>query len=101
MKTNWNLIKNTLNAIPDGDIVYEYQNYNIDIQFPLDEIDSQIIVSKYEAGLNEQLLSEIHDLLNESKEKLQKLFNKYPDETPAIGTEITVVQIVGITTIRN
>ncbi|MFC0276731.1 helix-turn-helix domain-containing protein [Enterococcus devriesei] len=102
VKTNQNLITNTYYSIPDCDEIDTYSNIDNEVQIPIDDSflkmisseipqkltdeihqlksdDTTLLISNYENAVSEELQKEINNILDEAREKISILKEKYPD----------------------
>lgn len=95
MKTNENLIFHVLNSIPDD--VYEYNHLDDKKDYLLSDIVKNsadklkkisVITYSYDKSIDENLINQIIDILDEAKQKILALNEKYPDSPSDIARRI-------------
>lgn len=95
MKTNENLIFHVLNSIPDD--VYEYNHLDDKKDYLLSDIVKNsadklkkisVITYSYDKSIDENLINQIIDILDEAKQKILALNEKYPDRPSDIARRI-------------
>lgn len=94
-KTNENLIYHVLNSIPED--VYTYNHLGNDKAYLLSDIVKnnddrlkkiRVSTYQYDNSINQNLINEIIDILDETKQKILSLIEKYPDSTGNIARRI-------------
>lgn len=83
VKTNQNLIDKVNDSLLDSDSLFSYRELDDEIQIPVKlkelGIDITVIANTYIASVDHNLIEELIEILEATKEKVTALKEKYPD----------------------